>query len=319
MKIGIIGAGQLGSRHLQGVKIAEETINIDVVDPSEESLRIAKQRYEEIPENNFLKKVCYLNSISQMSGELDLVIIATSSKNRLSVIKDLLSSKKVKNMILEKVLFQTKEEYYEAEKLFEKYAINVWVNCPRRMFSYYKNIKDSIQNDKIIFQVVGGDWGLGCNGIHFIDCLAYLSGQREITITTNGLDNKIHSSKREGYYEFSGTLTGKTERGDVLVLSSLEKMNEAPIVTILSGSNKFIIDEINRKMILSSTGNLEIQEIEVPFQSQLTGRIIKDLINNEIELTSYKESMELHLPFVKSLLEFYNDTTGEEGNSCPIT
>ena len=44
-KVFIIGAGQLGSRHLQALKYVKEALDISVIDPREESLSTAKERY----------------------------------------------------------------------------------------------------------------------------------------------------------------------------------------------------------------------------------------------------------------------------------
>lgn len=46
-KIAVIGAGQLGSRHLQGLKLSKLKSDIWVVDNNSNSLQIAQQRYEE--------------------------------------------------------------------------------------------------------------------------------------------------------------------------------------------------------------------------------------------------------------------------------
>ena len=42
----IIGAGQLGSRHLQALKMVLQPLLITVVDPSSESLKMAEERYQ---------------------------------------------------------------------------------------------------------------------------------------------------------------------------------------------------------------------------------------------------------------------------------
>ena len=44
----ITGAGQLGSRYLQGLANCRETLDIYVNDISEQSLQIAKQRWEQV-------------------------------------------------------------------------------------------------------------------------------------------------------------------------------------------------------------------------------------------------------------------------------
>ena len=43
----IAGAGQLGSRYLQGLANCQNTLDIYVQDISKQSLQIAKQRWEE--------------------------------------------------------------------------------------------------------------------------------------------------------------------------------------------------------------------------------------------------------------------------------
>ena len=47
-KILITGAGQLSSRYLQGLTNCRETLDIYVNDISEQSLQIAKQRWEQV-------------------------------------------------------------------------------------------------------------------------------------------------------------------------------------------------------------------------------------------------------------------------------
>lgn len=320
--IGIIGVGQLGSRHLQGAKTAQLNLKIDVVDSSLDSLEKAKQYYSEIPENNFSKEVHYLTTVEEMNDDLDLVIVATSAAVRLSVIKELVTTKKVENIILEKVLFQTEEEYYEAQNIFQKYNINAWVNCPRRMFSFYDEIKNIIAQDTVIFNVSGSDWGLACNSIHFIDCFSFITNQKEITINTNALDKTVFESKRKGYYEFTGTLLGTTPRGDVLIINSSKNSQITPLLSITTKEKTIVVDEIKAFYTLFTAEELKTKKVNLYYQSQLTGILIEEvLLKKEVRLTPFDESMKLHLPFIKSLLAFYNQEILKNVNNkiCPIT
>ena len=78
--IAIIGAGNLGSRHLQALALIDFPINIDVTDLSKESLKTAKKRWEEMPANDLIKQIQFVNSIDELSANLDVVIIATIAK-----------------------------------------------------------------------------------------------------------------------------------------------------------------------------------------------------------------------------------------------
>ena len=64
-KIAVIGAGQLGSRHLQGLKLSKLKSDIWVVDNNSNSLQIAQQRYEE-GEVNSNQTIYYLQLIEQL-------------------------------------------------------------------------------------------------------------------------------------------------------------------------------------------------------------------------------------------------------------
>lgn len=319
--IAIIGAGQLGSRHLQGLKTVQLDVKIEVVDTSDESLALARERYEEIAENFHIREISFIKSIKELSEELDLVIIATGSAPRYAITTELIKLKKIKNILFEKVLFQEIEDYFNIEELLAKNHIHAWVNCPRRMYGFYNELKERFSGSKqLLFNVSGGDWGLGCNSIHFIDCLAFISGARQFTINTSALDKVSYSSKRAGYTEFSGILSAVSERGDILSLIS-PIGNTSPIITTIQG-NKFsvIIDETNRLLHSFENGKWETKAIQVQYQSQLTGIAAEQILLHGIsQLTPYAESKLLHLAFIKPLLAFYNEITGIESKICPIT
>ena len=48
----IVGAGQLGSRYLQGMASLKKNCSIYIIDPSDLSLKRAKERFEEMEYNN---------------------------------------------------------------------------------------------------------------------------------------------------------------------------------------------------------------------------------------------------------------------------
>ena len=320
-KVAIIGSGQLGSRHLQGIKTANIELSIEVVDSNIESLKVAENRYYEIAANQYTKAIRFISSIDDLSNDLDIVIIATSSAPRYIITKELIEKKHVRNIIFEKVLFQNEDHFYEIYNMLNTFGINAWVNCPRRMYDFYNTIKNELNNvDKLIFTVSGGEWGLGCNSIHFIDIFSYLSNQTSYTLLTNGLNKKVYPSKRSGYVEFCGILSGISERGDIINLISQDNSSITPLISIVSHNKKFVIDETNGNMTFFKDNNWKTSIINVPYQSQLTGKLIEDiLLNKNSGITKYEESMNLHLPFITSLLDYYNSITEENSKNCPIT
>ena len=92
----IIGAGQLGSRHLQGLLKFEKEQLVYVLDPSENSLNISKERAQEVENKH---NVIYRNDWGELPTEFDLVIVATGANVRSKVVSKLLTDFKVENLI----------------------------------------------------------------------------------------------------------------------------------------------------------------------------------------------------------------------------
>lgn len=318
----IIGAGQLGSRHLQGLKTVELDLRIEIVDPNEESLSISQERYNSVDSNSFNKELFCYNSIDKLSSEIDLAIIATSAGPRFSITEELLKKKNIKNILFEKVLFQKVEDYNKTSLLLEKHNINAWVNCPRRTYKIYKDIKKELsESNNITFCVSGGDWGLGCNSIHFIDCFQFICQANNYSIDMSGLDNSSYLSKRKGYNEFSGVISGKSDKGDIISLISLKNSTAPLIITIQDSQKTFIIDEQKGCLIKKENGEWISQNIKIPFQSQLTGFITQEILINQVSsLVSYSESQKLHLAFIEPLIKHFNKEINDFNNKiCPIT
>jgi len=321
--IAIIGSGQLGSRHLQGLAKIDMEINIEVVDLIVQSLELARKRYEEIPANPNVKSISFFQSIEDLNNSLDLVIVATNADIRYELVVQLLRAKKVKNIILEKIVFQRVKEFDNIIKLFKQHKIKCWVNCPRRVFPFYRDLKSMISpGEAVSISVQGGDWGMACNSIHYLDLLAYLSQDTNLLVDATHLNSELISSKREGFYEVSGLLIGNI--GDNRITLWGGKKEVPTIITLMTESLVVIIDE-GRGIIQSARkdSNWEWTSEEkkiVYYQSELTHLVAKDiLIGGDCELASLHESAELHKPFLTELIRFYNEQTGSDIDYCPIT
>lgn len=318
----IIGAGQLGSRHLQGLVKYLGQLEIYVLDPSIDSLKIAQERETEITHKH---KITYTESWETVPVFFDLVIVATNANIRESVINKLLVHHKVRFLILEKVLFQELEAYQRVHDLLVKYNVITYVNHPRRMFESYINIKVNIEiNCQSIFNVVGGNWGLGCNTLHFLDLFVYLSGKKLLDININSIDDELLESSRKGFKEFSGTLTGHLIDGSFLSITSLKGESSPISVTIFNNEQRFIIQEggTPQTFVLEKTNlfNCKNDSFKVQYQSELTTNIAVGLLENDFcLLPTYDEARHTHELFLTKMLEKYNKITGLQATILPVT
>lgn len=319
----IIGAGQLGSRHLQGILKLEIEQTIYVVDPSIESLNVAKTRANEITHQH---SIYYLSSWDELPKQFDLVIVATGANVRAKVITQLLNGFSVKNLVLEKVLFQDLESYNTIELLLKKTKTPTWVNHARRMANYYDQIKTIISGtkEKVSFNIIGGNWGLACNALHFIDLCAFLSSSSVESLDMEWVDQTVLESKRKGCIEFTGSLRGTLKNGNNFIITSLNDELSDVTVSISSNSNRWIVQEAGAQKIIHLSKENGFNEIvtkfTTEFQSVLTERIAQDIFDKGYcNLPTYEEACESHIPFIEATLKKYTEISGVKTNICPIT
>ena len=238
MKILLVGLGVLGIRHLQS--ISKLDVSIDVLEISKKTI---DSNIKYIDKNN-IKKISFLTGYDTVAENYDICIIATSSKPRLSIIKDLQDRCSWDFLILEKFLFPYKEEFFVFESLYRFDINKVFINCPRRYYPDYIKIKRSNKAQCTGIKVIGNNWGLGTNGIHFLDLHRYFTGECIESSSANAL--KATESKRNGYSEISGEILFKTQSSELkLTCSKNNKKEESFKIIINLGFLEFVFFILN--------------------------------------------------------------------------
>ena len=320
--VAIIGSGQLGGRHLQGLVKSSNQLNIYVMDPEEKSLSITKQRYLEVSEPNNKNYISYHKNINDLPDMSDVAIIVTTADVRRSVIETLLEHCLVKYIVLEKVVFQKSDDFLPIQNLFNKVGTNAWVNCARRSYSFYKELKKELKGETLEIKVAGKNWGLACNSIHMIDLLVFLTGQTNLVFDNSNLNERIYHSKRDGYKELRGKFIIRTGRGDILEMIDQDSFVDGELaITVNTDKDEIIIDEIRGLLVCnSSNSDIKKRTIEIPLQSQITGNIVEQIIDTgESDLTPFDECIKYHVPMLDSFNDHFSKITKKTIKICPIT
>ena len=189
----IAGAGQLGSRYLQGLAKCQNTLDIYVQDISKQSLQIAKQRWEEVCQTtaavngvltdpSYQNQITFVSSFDKLPKQIDFAIVSTNADVRPQVVKQITAKCDVQFWILEKVLAQSMTMLSEILALTQN-SSGAWTNIPRRMMAWHKQILERLRSEStLIITGSGSLWGLACNGIHYLDLIWV-----EITVIVIGL------------------------------------------------------------------------------------------------------------------------------------
>lgn len=317
-KVAIIGAGQLGRRHLQGLVKSTQQLSIHVVDPFVDS-RKAVENFITSADAASLPPIQIHSSVGDLSGDLDLVVIATTANHRLEIIEQLTSKCNVRYLVLEKFLFNDSRDYTRASSLITKYGICAWVNTPRRFFDVYRQLREQTCNDRLLhFCVDGGDWGLCCNSVHFVDLAQFLSGATELRAMRSHFDGDALQSKRDGYVELTGELTGEIGSAS-FTLRSIRGSIKPITLTLYYEQQTVFVAEGAGSLWRIGQSQVESKTFRLPYQSEMTGVVADQLLTSgTCDLAPYADSVAAHLPLLHLFAQQAGQVT-DTWSKCSIT
>lgn len=316
-KILLVGAGQIGSRYLEGLAKLNLDFELIVIEPNVDSLNTAKSRWNSACIEGRDYNIKWLNRIQSQKYEMDLAIISTSSVDRCNIVKNVSEIFSPKLWIMEKLLAQSKKEIDLIIKATNK-SHGAWVNITRRLDTWHKRIASEF-NFKGPIKVIktGGLWGMACNSIHLIDLVCWWTGEKILSIDTDKLDKNWIKSKREGYFEITGEMSAKFSNGSSLILRSNKNLDKEFIKVYLKDNKEILINE-NEGFLISPNGKKS--EGKLQLQSEVTAPLIKKLIlESNCELPTLNISAQQHTVFINSMLKHWNASQKLLDSKVPIT
>jgi hypothetical protein len=316
-EIALIGAGNLGSRYLQGIANCSLPLSINVVDPSQNSLEIAHNRWKEVNKFENIHKVRFIHNLKKIKKKsIDIVIVSTNSRGRAKIIEELSNNFNIRYWILEKVLAQNENELNLISTCLED-SKGAWVNTNRRVMKWYQEIFQSLTTKSPLhISVYGSDWGLACNAIHFLDLAQWLTCEELLSINTNYLDHKWHKAKRKGYWEIFGTLKATFSNGSKLVLESSQGIKDYEI-KIDTADCSWVINE---SIGVAKNSNGELIKGRLSKQSEITNFLIESILNEgNCDLPKIDESIFLHKKLISALLSDWRSKMSPKQYTLPIT
>jgi predicted dehydrogenase len=299
IKIGIIGMGNIGKRHLQSLqdlKIKTEVFCHDIFKESLASLD------DFLKENSVkIENVAKINDYNQFINKIDdntIVIIATTAKGRFKIITDLLKMNP-KALIIEKPVCQSLSEYESLLNIDTK--TQLFVNFPRHLFPIYISLKEELSKlniNQIEINTIKA--GIGCNGTHMLDLMIYLLNIKEIRIINSNI-YQVYETNRKSFFDFSGKIEMESDRNIRIILN--DKNQGIEQFNIETDHKNILIYEPLRKLIEVSNEELNVKDFEVMYQSKLTAGVIESILDNKCKLPTLKESFLSHQIIFKIMKE----------------
>lgn len=313
--VAVIGCGQLGRRHIQGLGISKSEIKVHIYDNTQDSIQTCKTFINDIAHEIGNLQIEFYETKELLGKAIscfNLVIISTTASDRPIHLKSLCNSINSKAWLLEKPICQSSDELDELIDLTKD--MNIWVNHPWRFMPMHHNLKSNYLKDQIIdITFSGPNIGIGCNISHFIDLVNFFTDEIPKFIDTSGLSNKWHNSKRNGFKEIDGTLVCKLSKGSKMRVISDNNLNNFIISgTLLKTGKNFFIDDKNNK---STFDEKFIQFSKIPLQSKLSGKVF-DQINKKgySDLTNFATAAKCYRIVISALLKHWQNTSGQKSD-----
>lgn len=311
----LVGAGQLGSRHLQALATLEAH-TIYVVEPNAQAASLAKERFQQIPAHAGKKLV--FTDFAELTKEehaISAAIIATLSNNRLAVLEEVLSLG-VKYVLCEKVAFQSVAEYQQARVLMKKHQARVHVNHIYRYIPIYNEIRNYVSkhNKPLNITYKAGNIGMGCTYIHVLDLFAFLT-DRPVEAVEAHIEKPLLPCKRGAdFIEFTGAARATTAQGDMLEVEFLNVHQDAPIIRFQCGDLDITVDEAKDAWTQSGS----TKPLEMPISSRLTARLMPEILSGQSRLPTLEEAFPLNMLMLNAFNHSLHGSC-DDVTQCPIT
>jgi hypothetical protein len=311
----LCGAGQLGSRYLQGLARCSSPLQIHVHDVREEALVEAGRRWNEVQDAQSAHALTFGLTLESLPRSVDIAIVAATADVRPRLVGGIAARSSVRFWLLEKLLAQNEAGLDQI--ISHVGGTRAWVNTPRRIMPWYTHIRTELAvGGALTLKLVGADWGLACNAVHFLDLVSWMTGETIDSVGTEGLEPEWIESKRRRFFEVFGTLDARFSRGSHAVLSCARNGGR-PTITIDRGGQSWRIDE--PKGVATRSDGLEITG-RIDYQSEMTAGLVQSILERgDCGLPSLTESAALHRIFLRGMQLHWGRAGNLTAAEVPIT
>lgn len=296
----IIGAGNIGYRHFEGIIKSSLDLRISVVDPDPSRY----ERFQSAIKNTAREdvEINFYTDLDFKSSFISVAFITTNANVRRKVLEDLYAKHNVQAVILEKLISNSAQDLDAIEAAIINQDV-AWVNYPRRIMAFYRNISENlVSKSNLDVKVEGVKWNLISNAPHFIDLVEFLTNSELSNISQMEVNNRMYET-RPGFMDATGKMAFHFSDQSRLELISREEDTDVNSgVSILIKATNLVM-EINEQKGHAS-GTLLKKEVfgKIEFQSDLSNGVVDSIVLNGCsDLTSFKEAARSHRLFVTAV------------------
>ena len=297
----IIGIGNIGLRHIQGLAKVEKS-NFYLYDKDRTYIDKFKNEFDIIEKSN---TIFFLKSLKNISirKKINLIIISTTTNGRVSILKKIREEFPKTKIVIEKPICQS---MYELSQII-KINSNIFVNHPFRYVPWFKKIQNEFNKiydgNKFEMCVNAPNLGIACNASHYIDLFNFFTKKNPTKVVSRKMIWK--KSKRNGFFDVDGIVQIEFGKDHRVIINSITKLNEKRkiIITGKTSNGKFKINLLKNNCQFNNRKKITGKLLE---QSKLSHLLYYQINNNNDKVTKLIDAANCYHPLLKELISSWN-------------
>lgn len=237
------GLGIMGRRHLKGLVRSGANVVAFDPDPVSHAKAASDLAADGLPSTS-------LTCVNELpAGQFDAAIFSETAAWRHENLSRFLSRSRAARFLLEKPLSSNPDCVEAYPSLFAKADVSleaVSVNFPRRLWGITHKLRElSAFSGCVQMTINGGAFGLGCNGIHYLDMFLFLAGADHADIQYCELDKAMVASGRGSQFaDYGGRFLLRS--GNINLFCATGANSSAPVMLTVRGDHFLaMVDETN--------------------------------------------------------------------------
>ena len=237
MNVLIVGAGRMGLRHLRGTLPAARSLHL--VDPRPEALDAAAEVARQAGFTGSLVGHASLDA-ALATLDFDAVVLAETAAGRASRVERVLAAG-IRALLIEKPLEQSRAGVHAIVRAAA--AAGADVRCNHVLRTAPAAVELQAAGGPFRLALVGGAYGIACNGLHWIDLGLYLDGGGGGRLVHGRLDDEsIGSGRGPGFADFGGTALYELAGGSRVYVDCQATSSAPQAATITSPTRQVVFD-----------------------------------------------------------------------------
>lgn len=300
MRVGIVGLGRMGVRHL----LACRRLGLDVVGAFDVRPEVAREVKDGLPDS----PPRLTGSVHELLAlDLDCLIIATTAPAHCDL-TIAAAQQGIRHVLCEKPMATSVEECNRMLQACSASGTKLAVNHQVRFMEQYLKVRECLQEPMFgelrSVTVVGGNIGVGMNGIHYFELFRWLTGEDACRVTAWLSDDGPPNPRGPEFEDRGGSVRVDVASGRRLYMEIGPDQGHGVHVTYAGRTGIMVADELSGSIRLSAR---QMKDLDLPTTRYGCLSVIRDIAVTPADV------IEPTISVLSALLEGSGYPAGEDG------